>query len=61
MNPQKTAYGDEDGMPQFIDAYFQEYANNIGMNVKFLETVEEQLSLFSEFNFSFSGSWEKRL
>ena len=26
----KTAYGDEDGMPQFIDAYFQEYANNIG-------------------------------
>ena len=57
--PTKTAYGDEDGMPQFIDAYFQEYANNIGMNVKFLETVEEQLSLFSGFNFSLSGSWEK--
>ena len=59
--PSKTAYGDEDGMPQFIDAYFQEYANNIGMNVKFLETVEEQLSLFSDlsFNFSLKGAWEK--
>ena len=50
----KTAYGDEDGMPQFIDAYFQEYANNIGMNVKFLETVEEQLSLFSDLNYNYS-------
>ena len=57
----KTAYGDEDGMPQFIDAYFQEYANNIGMNVKFLETVEEQLSLFSDlsYNYSLKGFWEK--
>ena len=57
----KTAYGDEDGMPQFIDAYFQEYANNIGMNVKFLETVEEQLSLFSDlsYNYSLKNVWSE--
>ena len=28
--PTRTIYGDEDGMPQFLDAYFQDYCYNAG-------------------------------
>lgn len=39
----KTAYGSEDGRPQFLDAYFQETAYSAGKKVVMLETFEEQL------------------
>ena len=41
----KSIYGNEDGMPQFLDAYFQEYAENSGMKIKFLESIDFQLDL----------------
>jgi len=44
----KTIYGNEDGMPQFLDAYFEEYCYNAGKNFYPLETVEFQLGLSSE-------------
>ena len=46
----KTKYGDEDGMPQFLDAWFQQYAYNTGKQFVPLETVEEQLGLLDGFN-----------
>jgi uncharacterized protein YbaP (TraB family) len=45
--PTKTLYGDEDGMPQFMDAYFQQYATNAGKQLFFFETLEEQKKIFS--------------
>ena len=39
-------YGDEDGMPQFLDAYFQQYCFNAKKNFLPLETVDFQLSSF---------------
>jgi len=42
-----TLYGNEDGMPQFLDAYFQQYCQNSGRNFYPLESVEEQLNLLS--------------
>ena len=45
QKPSLSIYGDEDGMPQFLDAHFQEYAENSGMNIKFLESIEFQLDL----------------
>lgn len=44
----KTLYGDEDGMPQFLDAYFQQYCYNAGKKFDFLESVDYQLNIFSE-------------
>lgn len=43
-----TAYGDEDGMPQFLDAYFQQYCYNSGKKFESLETVEFQLGLVED-------------
>ncbi|MDG1842203.1 MAG: TraB/GumN family protein [Crocinitomicaceae bacterium] len=43
--PSNSIYGNEDGMPQFLDAYFQEYAENSGMKIKFLESIDFQLDL----------------
>lgn len=40
-----TSYGDEDGMPQFLDAYFQQYCYNSKKKFESLETVEFQMSL----------------
>jgi len=40
----RTAYGSEDGRPQFLDAYFQEAAYSAGKKVVTLETFEEQLA-----------------
>jgi uncharacterized protein YbaP (TraB family) len=44
----KTMYGDENGMPQFLDAWFQDYCYNAGKKFYPLETVEDQLNLFSD-------------
>jgi len=41
----KTYFGSEDGMPQFLDAYFQEYCYNAGKRFFALETVKSQLEL----------------
>lgn len=46
--PSKTLYGNEDGMPQFLDAYFLEYCYNAGKKFFPLETVEDQMDLISE-------------
>ncbi|MBM3451856.1 MAG: TraB/GumN family protein [Bacteroidetes bacterium] len=55
-----TVYGDEDGMPQFMDAYFQQYATNAQKQLYFFETYTDQTKALSEvkksnqlfFNFS---------
>ena len=44
----KTIYGNEDGMPQFLDAYFLQYCYNAGKKFFALETVDKQLDLASE-------------
>jgi uncharacterized protein YbaP (TraB family) len=44
----KTIYGDEDGMPQFLDAYFQEYCYNAGKVFFPLESVEDQINIFAD-------------
>jgi uncharacterized protein YbaP (TraB family) len=46
----RTKYGDEDGMPQFLDAWFQQYAYNTKKDFVPLETVEDQLGLLEGFN-----------
>ena len=46
----ETQYGDEDGMPQFLDAFFQWYCHNSDKNFVPLESTESQLNLFSEIN-----------
>lgn len=43
----RTKYGDEDGMPQFLDAYFQQTAENSGKQIYPLETLELQRSIMS--------------
>lgn len=48
LYPTATVYGDEDGMPQFMDAYFQQFAYNTGLEFSALETVQSQLSTFNE-------------
>jgi uncharacterized protein YbaP (TraB family) len=40
-----TAYGNEDGMPQFLDAYFQVYGELTGKKIFSLEKIQEQLNL----------------
>lgn len=49
-NPEatQTVYGDEEGMPQFIDAYFQQYCYNANKKFYALETVDFQIDLFSD-------------
>lgn len=42
----KSAYGDEDGMPQFLDAYFQQYCYNAGKEFYPLESVDFQVTTF---------------
>ena len=48
----ETLYGNEDGMPQFLDAYFQQYCSNSGKNFYALETTDSQLDLFSNIDFN---------
>ncbi len=40
-----TFFGSEDGMPQFLDAYFQEYCYNAGKRFFALESVKNQMEL----------------
>lgn len=40
-----TTYGDEDGMPQFLDASFQQYCYNAGKTFAALESVDSQVDL----------------
>ncbi len=54
--PTTTVYGNEDGMPQFLDAYFQEYCFNANKKFFALESVKEQLSMISDY-----GKAEARL
>ena len=40
--PTKTIYGDENGMPQFMDAFFQQYCYNAGKKFIKLEDPSDQ-------------------
>jgi uncharacterized protein YbaP (TraB family) len=46
--PTRTIYGDENGMPQFMDAFFQEYCYNSGKKFFALEKVKDQLKMMSD-------------
>ena len=46
--PSKTFYGDEDGMPQFLDAYFQQFCFNAEKGFIPLESAKEQFDLLSD-------------
>ena len=46
--PTKTIYGDEDGMPQFLDAYFLEYCYNAEKKFYPLELVKDQLQMMND-------------
>ena len=46
--PTKTVYGDENGMPQFMDAFFQEYCYNANKKFFALEKVKDQLKMLSD-------------
>lgn len=50
-----TTYGDEDGMPQFLDAYFHQYCYNAGKEFYPLETVDSQLNFFDDYEVPSSG------
>ena len=45
-----TFYGNEDGMPQFLDAYFLEFCYNAQKKFFPLEKVEDQLNLLENWN-----------
>lgn len=47
----ETTYGDEDGMPQFLDAYLQQFCHNAGKEFIPLESIEFQLGLFDEVDY----------
>lgn len=44
----ETYYGDEDGMPQFLDAFFEQYCWNAGKQFEALETTDFQLGLLDD-------------
>lgn len=44
----ETSYGNEDGMPQPLDAYFQQYCHNAGKDFAPLESVESQQEMLTE-------------
>ncbi len=46
----KTLYGNEDGMPQFLDAYFLEYCYNSGKHFYALESVDDQLEMVADWS-----------
>ena len=48
----KTTYGDENGMPQFIDASLEEYCHNANKKFFALEDVKDQLNLGVKLNFA---------
>ena len=48
----KTTYGDENGMPQFIDASLEEYCHNANKKFFALEDVKDQLNLGAKLTFA---------
>lgn len=44
----ETYYGNENGMPQFLDAFFQQYCYNAGKIFAPLETVDSQLNIWDD-------------
>jgi uncharacterized protein YbaP (TraB family) len=46
----KTVYGDEDGIHQFMDAYFQQYATNAQKELFFFESYDDQIKVFTGIN-----------
>ncbi|MEY4287037.1 MAG: hypothetical protein RL511_1123 [Bacteroidota bacterium] len=48
----QTLYGSEDGMPQFLDAYFQILGLQLGKETIALEKLEDQYALSNEFKLS---------
>ncbi|MFN5909887.1 MAG: TraB/GumN family protein [Bacteroidota bacterium] len=44
----RTMYGDENGMPQFLDAWFQDYCLKAGKDFYALESVEDQLNVLTD-------------
>lgn len=44
----RSHYGDEDGMPQFLDATFQQYCYNTGKELFPLESLEDQLEVIEQ-------------
>ena len=53
----ETRYGDEDGMPQFLDAYFHQYCLNAGKEFHALETIEFQQSIGARRSYSSPEYW----
>lgn len=47
-----TKYGNEDGRPQFLDAYLQQFAYNSNKKFFALETVKEQLVAYENITYS---------
>lgn len=45
----KTRYGDEDGMPQFLDAYFQVLGLQLNKEMVALEKIQDQYAFSNEF------------
>lgn len=48
----ETIYGSEDGMPQFLDAYFQVLGLRFNKEIIALEALEDQYALTNEFKLS---------
>lgn len=48
----QTKYGSEDGRPQFLDAYFQQFAYNSGKRFYALESVEEQVEAYENITYN---------
>ena len=48
----RTTYGDENGMPHFIDALLEEYCHNANKKFFALEDVKDQLNLGAKLNFT---------
>lgn len=54
----KTSYGNEDGMPQFLDLYFLQYGFIANKNFLTLESIEDQMNLVnnsSVFNYTYTN------
>ncbi len=50
-NPTSTTYGNEDGMPQFLDLYFMQYGFMANKEIFALESIEDQIGLVdNQFN-----------
>lgn len=54
----RTLYGDEDGMPQFLDAYFQEYCFNAGKKFEMLEAVDFQVDILNSLDLTESDDFK---